>query len=196
MRVAQRIAFAGVTTAVLIGASLTEASPALAAGRGVTDTRSLTPQLRQAVCIEPPRPGFEGAIRDIDDPSTAQELAQQDSLLQALQQRTGLYPPLVIPGRPNELHADFPAGSVTVPVYVHDIWDPADPATRLSLSQILGQIAVLNSAFAGGGPSAPTAFKFELKNPFNMYVPDADLFHAPVDGDLMREAKQRLHVAA
>lgn len=194
MRAAQRIAVAGVTTALLVGVGLTEASPALATSHSAISRRTPAPQERQAVCIEPPRVGFAGAIRDLDDPTAAEEIAQQDSLLQGLQQRAGLYPPLTVPGRPNELHAGYGVGSVTIPVYVRDIWDPADPTTKLSLSQILGQINLLNRAFAGGGPSAPTAFKFELKNPFNPYVADADLFQAPVDGDLFREAKQRLHV--
>ncbi len=105
MRAAQRIAVAGVTTALLVGACLTGASPALATSRSVIDSRTLAPQERQAVCIEPPRVGFAGAIRDLDDPTAAEEIAQQDSLLQGLQQRAGLYPPLTIPGRPNELHA-------------------------------------------------------------------------------------------
>ena len=185
------------TAAALVGTSLAGASSALAMGGGVTGHQTAGPQERQAsVCIEPPRVGFAGAIRDIDDPTAAQEIAQQDSLLQALQQRAGLYTPLRVPGRPNELHASFPTGSVTVPVYVHDIYDPADPSTKLSFSQIVGQIALLNRAFAGGGPSAPTAFKFDFRNPFNpnLYVADAELFQAPVDGDLVREAKQRLHV--
>jgi Pregnancy-associated plasma protein-A len=194
VRVSPRGAFAAAATALLVGAGLADASPALATSNGVTGNRVLSPQLRQAVCIEPPREGFVGAIRDLDDPTAAEDAAQEDSLLQALQQRTGLYTPLVIPGRPNELHAYFGAGTVTVPVYVHDIWDPADPGTKLGLSQILAQVNLLNDAFAGGGPSAPTAFKFVLKNPFNMYVSDADLFQAPVDGDLMHRAKQRLHV--
>jgi Pregnancy-associated plasma protein-A len=197
VRAARRIAFAGMTTAILMGTSLTVASSATAMSGGVTDHQTAAPQERQTtVCVEPPRTGFAGAIRDIDDPTAAQEIAQQDSLLQALQRREGLYTRLRIPGRPNELHAFYPTGSVTVPVYVHDIYDPADPSTKLSLSQILGQINLLNRAFAGGGPSAPTAFKFDLRNPFNpnLYVADADLFQAPVDGDLMHEAKQRLHV--
>ncbi|WP_169739793.1 zinc metalloprotease [Actinospica robiniae] len=196
MRAAQRIAMAGVATALLAGAALAEASPALATtSRNVVGDRTPAPQERQAgVCIEPPRMGFAGAIRDVDDPTAAQEIAQQDSLLQGLQQRAGLYPPLTIPGRPNELHAAFGTGTITIPVYVRDIWDPANPATKLTLSQINGQINVLNRAFAGGGPSAATAFKFEFRNPFNPYVADADLFEAPIDGDAMREAKQRYHV--
>ncbi|MCU1692786.1 MAG: Pregnancy-associated plasma protein-A [Frankiales bacterium] len=58
-----------------------------------------------------------------------------------------------------------PAGSVTVPTYVHVITSGA--AGRLTDSQVKSQVAVLNAAFSGKGAGAKNAantpFRFSLK---------------------------------
>jgi hypothetical protein len=119
---------------------------------------------QRTLCVEPPREGFGGAVKDgsADDPTLEQSARQERNLADALKEREGLYTPLELPGPPNELHADVPNGSVAIPVHVHVLFDPARPETRLTEDEIASQMTELNRAFSGDAQSPDTPFRFNL----------------------------------
>jgi hypothetical protein len=97
-----------------------------------------------------------GAARDGDEISPAQAEAMDRALRAAVGRRLLATAKMGDTARAEAL----PAGSVTVPVYVHVI--TSGSIGRLSSSAISSQLKVLNASFAGTTGGAATPFRFTL----------------------------------